>query len=220
MSLSVVIPTYDHWSLCHSLLFNIYQFNRSVDEVLVIDNGSTELDYHKGLEWWTLQRMLPIKVLELEENIGFLRACNVGVRKASGDNIILISNDVEVKTDIVSIISNKLNYEPKTIIGNRLISFDSGWNTFNGRIFPYLEGWLLAFTKTAWKDIGGFDDIFAPNDMEDVDFSTTAVSKGYTLFSMDNANISHMGAQTLKYSPEREAITIRNKAKFQEKWMK
>lgn len=220
MSLSVVIPTYNHWDLCHSLLFDLYNFNRSADEILVIDDGSTDLDYHQGLGWWKSQNLLPLRVLEMEENTGFLRACNAGVRKASGDVIILISNDVSVKVDIVSIVVNKLNYEPKTIIGGRLLDFDTGWNKFGDRLFPYLEGWLLAFTKDAWKDAGGFDERYIPNDYEDVDISTSWISKGYALYPLNDSKINHLGGKTINFSPEREKITRVNKEKFRMKWIK
>lgn len=219
MSVSIVVPCFNHWELCHSLLFDLYQYCRSAEEVLVVDDGSTDLDFIKGLQWWQEQHLLPLRIMELEENIGFLKACNAGVRKAKGDIVILISNDVHVKDDIVSIVANKLNYEPKTIIGNRLIEFDTGWNTFGGRIFPYLEGWLLAFTKSAWNELKGFDEIYSPYDCEDLDFSTNAIDKGYTLFSIDNSKVTHMGAQSIGFNPQREAITIRNKEKFRKKWM-
>ena len=106
-----------------------------------------------------------------------------------------------------------------SLVGNFTQSQLDGMN-FDGKIFPYLEGWLLAFTKDAWNEIGGFDPIYAPNDAEDIDFSTTALSKGYKLIPLPEGLVTHIGSQTLSYGPEREALTKINIEKFRKKWMK
>lgn len=217
--ISIVIPTFNKWELAHQLLFDLYQFNRDVYEVLIINNGSTELDYFQGLEWWRENKMLSLRVLEMEENVGFLRACNAGVRAAKGDVIILVSNDVRIKENITKNILDILS-KSKSIIGGKYYLSSTGWNEFDGQIFPYLEGWLLAFEKEGWNEIGCFDEIFAPNDYEDVDFSTAALAKGYTLVELAGSKITHLGSQTISYGPEREAITKQNREKFRKKWVK
>jgi len=218
---SVVIPVHNRWDLSHQILWDLYKTCRaSIDEVLVVDDASTMSVVHDGINWWWSRQMLPLKVEYLKENVGFLKASNHGMAKASGDILILLSNDVRIQTNFIEDVKTVLSNEPKTIVGNRLIAFDSGWNTFNGRIYQYLEGWLLALTKEAWKDLGGFDEIYAPSDMEDVDLSTRGIEKGYLLLSMDNDKIRHIGGQSIGFNPEREKITIRNKELFRQKWVK
>jgi GT2 family glycosyltransferase len=190
-----------------------------LDEVLVVNDASTDDTVYQGLVWWKQQKMLPLKEFRLSENKRFLRASNQGMGMAHGDILVLLSNDVIVKDDICKQIRDIIDNDKRVLIGNRLIAFDSGWNTFNGRTYQYLEGWLLACTKEVWEDLGGFDDQYAPSDFEDVDLSTTAISKGYTLLSIDNPKITHMGGQSIGYNPEREAITKRNREKFREKWL-
>jgi GT2 family glycosyltransferase len=222
--LSVVIPFYNHWDLVHQSLFDLYQHCRnSLDEVLVVNDASTDDTVYQGLMWWKEQKMLPLKELQLSENQRFLRASNKGMAKASGDILVLLSNDVRVKDDLCRQIINTISvehYGERVLVGGRLLGWDTGWNTFDGKTFPYLEGWLLACTKTVWKELGGFDDIYAPNDFEDVDLSTRAVSLGYSLVNLDNPRVTHIGAQSIGYNPEREAITKRNREKFRAKWIK
>lgn len=218
MKVSVVIPYFNGWSMTHSLLFDLFNFCKGIDEVLLIDNGSTEKD---GRDWWIDNGMLPLRVLRIPENIGFLKAANYGMAEAAGDVLVLISNDVQIKTDVIGQIRNLLsNDNYLQIIGGRCLDFDTGWNNFDGKIFPYLEGWLLACYKEDWNRLGGFDEFFAPHDYEDIDFSTKAISKGYTLVGLESPKISHASGATLKYSPERLAITERNQYKFRVKWVK
>lgn len=220
LSVSVVIPFFNHWELTHQLLFDLYNYSRDkIYEVVVVDNGSTEVT---GLDWWKDAKMLPLRVIQVKQNKGFLLAANTGMAAANGDILVLISNDVRVPSDLIGHIQEFLTPPNRHmfIMGGRKYDSDTGWNNFDGRIFHYLEGWLLACTQFAWRDIGGFDERFAPNDYEDIDFSTTALKKGYGLVPIAPFMAQHMGAQTISYGPEREALTKINREKFREKWIK
>jgi len=219
-SISIVIPFYNHYELLHSLLFDLYSKCRfRLSEVLLVNDGSTEKDVYEGISWWKKKKLLPIRGMDMEEDVGFLRASNAGIRKASGDIIVLLSDDVKIHDDFLPQVVSTLEANPKTLMGARLLDWDTGWNTFDGKTFPYLEGWLLAATKSAWQELGGFDDRFAPNDYEDIDLSTQAAVLGYSLVPLDTDKVEHLGGRTIGYSVEREAITKTNQRKFKEKWM-
>lgn len=215
MKVSVVIPFYNHWDLTHALLFDLYNYCKGIDEVLLIDNGSTEKD---GRDWWIDNGMLPIRVLRIPENIGFLKAANYGMVEAKGDVLTLISNDVSIKENIIETIREYLRLG-HVIVGGRCLDFDTGWNTFDGKVFPYLEGWLIGCTKPTWEELGGFDDYFAPNDYEDIDFSTKAIVQGYTLVALDSPQVRHISGATIGYNPQRLALTEANRVRFKKKWM-
>lgn len=219
-SFSFVIPTYNHYNLLHQSLFDIYQKCYPVDEVIVVDDCSDAEDYRNGLKWWKEQGMLPIRHLRLPENVGFLRASNAGLKRAQGDIVCLLSNDVRIYRDIVSEIRKVLSSRTGgTLVGGRLLDFDTGWNTFNDRVFPYLEGWLLATTKDAWDELFYLDTQYAPCDMEDVDLSTKALNLGYKLEALPFDMTHHLGGQSIGFNPEREKITIANKERFRQKWI-
>lgn len=220
MTVSVVIPTYNHYELIHQSLWDLYKKTSGIDEVLVVNDASTDDTFYIGLSWWKDQKLLPIKELRLKENVGFLRASNKGVAKASGDVIVLLSNDVRVYRDFIQEVVDILHENDKHLIGGRLLDWDTGWNVFNGKLYQYIEGWLLACTKDAWNRFGGFDERFVPNDYEDVDLSTTALDLGYSLVELSNGCVEHIGAQSIGYNVEREKITNSNKEKFAKKWIK
>lgn len=220
-SVSVVLLTHNHWPLCHQALWDLYKnCKESLAEVVIVNDASTDSDYYDGLSWWKKQNLLPIRELRLKEGHHFIKAANKGMAKASGDVLILLSNDVRVFGDICKDIADILDHDPKCLVGGKLLNFDTGWNTFDGKVFPYIEGWLMACTKDAWNEFGGMDVNLAPHDFEDVDLSTTAVSLGYSLIAIDANKTQHIGAQTIGYNPEREALTRRNREKFKEKWIK
>lgn len=221
MTFSFVIPNYNRYDLVHQCLYDIYQHCMPVHEVIIVNDGCTQSESFTGLEWWKTTQMLPVKVLNLDINVGFLKASNAGMKKATGDIICLLSNDVRVRGDIVQRIEHILKNTPISLVGGRLLDYDTGWNNFDGEIFPYIEGWLLAMTKFGWENILYFDEDFSPNDFEDVDLSTKMlrIVEGKLLALPEDITF-HMGAQSIGFNPEREALTIKNKEKFRAKWVK
>jgi len=113
-----------------------------------------------------------LRHLRMKNNGGFILSSNAGIKRATGDIVCLLSSDVKLRMDIVKPIENVLETTPKCLVGGRLIDWDSGWNTFNGQTFPYLEGWLLSATKQGWEELGYLDEDLVPHDFEDVSLST------------------------------------------------
>lgn len=226
-SVSIVIPTYNHFDLLHQLLWDIYKNCSLVEEVIVVDNGSTDKEVQTGLAWWSNSHMLPIETITLENNVGFLRAANVGLKAAVEDVVCLISNDVRIYKDLVvmaqALPTVELQQGNKILLGGKVYNDSTGWNEMSGRVFPYVEGWLLIAKQESWQELNYFDEQFAPNDYEDIDLSTTAISLGYSLAQITpdaGAVVEHIGAQTIGYGDVREAGTCINQKKFQEKWCK
>lgn len=222
MKVSIVIPSYKHPELAGQILMDIYQ-NCSVDEVIVVDDFSQDEKTFDIYRFWQRVDSFPLKVLYTPENLGFLRASNFGMKQATGDIIALISSDVVIKKDLGKIVREIITTpQDKILLGGRLLDFDTGWNTFNSHTYMYVEGWALISTKTGWEELGYFDGQFAPHDFEDVDLSTTAVSKGFMLrtFSPWHGDVlEHMVAKSIGYTDERRAITEAHRELFRKKWI-
>lgn len=220
----VVIPVYNNWTQCHNLLWDLYRYcvNDIASVVVVNDCSDEEEMVSGGLRWWEKEsKLLPLKVYSNEYNQGFLKTANFGMSKVKGepfDVIMLISTDVSIKAPIMEQALTLCDSE-KSLVGGRLLNWDTGWNTFNGTIYPYLEGWLLAASQKSWETLGYFDERYAPCDYEDVDLSTKATHIGFTLEALNHPLVRHLGGQSIGYSPEREAKTKINRIKFMEKWV-
>jgi GT2 family glycosyltransferase len=220
LSISVVIPAYNNWKHTHPLLFDIYNNFPQDTEIIVADDCSTDEEVMTGLNWWQTGLLKDrLRVIRNEKNVGFLRNSNFAVSKATNEIVVLISNDVKISDKTIA---NKLEEifkqsEGFTLVGNRLLDFDTGWNTIEKVVYPYLEGYFLAFKKSEWLQVGGFDERFTNCDCEDLDLSTTYLAGGGKLVFLD-AEMVHLGAQSYRYSPEREANTKANQERWREKW--
>jgi O-antigen biosynthesis protein len=213
MGISIVVLTYGKWELTHQVLSDIRQFFPA-DEVVLVDNGSEDKATEAGAKFW--KNMLPIKYLRLEENIGFAGGANAGLEAATKRNIALISNDVRITNKWPYTMVSQMGQNE--LLGGVLHSHDTGWNTFDGKTFPYLEGWFLSALSSVWETLGYFDTSYCPHDYEDIDLSTTALRYGFELKPIVDGLI-HKGGGTLGYNPEREMITLRNQERFMKKWL-
>jgi len=219
-TVSIVIPTYNHWSMTHALIQGLLSHEKDrITEIVVVDDGSQEVC---EFDWGNLG---VVKTYKMPKNVGFTLTANAGLEMclkppASRHLIFLISNDVQIKGKFIEQASDVLFGARAAFVGNKMFTHDTGWNTFNGKTFRYLEGAFLACTSDGWRDIGLLDPNYAPFDYEDMDVCTTAQSKGYKLVPLNNPNIIHQGGGTLGYTPERRAITERNREYFRKKWVK
>lgn len=223
MKFTICIPSFNNWKLTHSLLFDIYNnFPQDVD-VLVVDDCSPDAEVLQGLAWWQTGMLKGrLHTIINKENLGFLRSSNLGVSLAMGDVVMLISTDVRIsdKSIVPKLEEIFSKAEVPTLVGNRLLDYDTGWNTIENVIYPYLEGYFLVFKKSEWDEFGGFDERYAPSDFEDVCLSVTYSKNGGQLISLLNEKIVHIGAQSYGYTEERRNRTERNKKLFEEKWKK
>lgn len=215
--ISIVILGYNGWSMTHQLLMDVKQKCPQAYEVIVVDNASEDVNVQRGLEFWKGLDVLPLQVVTLKSNRGFIGGMNVGLKKATGDVIVLLSNDVRITgNSFWGDLATTFKASRRTLLGGIVYAHDTGWNVFKGRLFPYVEGWFLAATKEFWDIVGGLEEMYAPSDFEDVHLSTQAIEMGYTLQTI--GGIQHLGAKTYGYNSERLERTNRNRLRFAKYW--
>ena len=222
---SFVLPFYNHWDLTHARLGEFRKFLPDSCEIVLVDDCSTEEDCRKGIAFWQKSGAArhPIKYTRNETNKGFPYSVNKGVSIASGDVVVIYSNDVVMFRDITKELDPI--FEERTddvLIGNRIIDWDGGWNSIQHKghtsIIPYLEGWFLACRKSVWEKLGGFDERYGLSDFEDVDLSTAAMYYFIPTISLNSTALKHLGGQSFKFDETRLERTKKNKLLWEEKW--
>ena len=88
-SVTAIVPTYERAALVARALESIYAQTRPPDEVIVVDDGSTD-----GTAELVRERF-PAALLIQQNNAGVSAARNAGVARASGDWIALLDSDDE-----------------------------------------------------------------------------------------------------------------------------
>src|SRR5690349_17457548 len=92
MSLTAVVPVWNGRELVAALLASLAAQTRRPDEILVIDNGSTD-----GTP--ELARQRGARVIGMGRNCGFAPAVNRGIREARSEWIAVLNSDVQLAPD-------------------------------------------------------------------------------------------------------------------------
>lgn len=209
---SVIIAAHNQVEASYYALSALLLAHNTVSfEVVLVDDGST--DETAEIEKW----VSGIRVIRNEQPLRFLKACNRGVREATGKFIVLLNNDTEVtvgwldalvdafhRFENVGAVGAKLLYPDGRLQDAGGIIWGSGnpWNYGNGmnpwdprfcyaRQVDYLSGAALMTTKEIWDEVGGFSQYLEPMYFEDTDFSFKVREAGYKTYFVPSSVVYH-----------------------------
>jgi len=211
---SIVIPNYNGIKFMADCLDALMKQTQEDVEVIVVDNcskdGSAEL-VESSYPW--------AKLVRLEENFGFSRAVNEGIRLAEAPYVILLNNDTEVHMDFAAELLKGIRKSDDIFsASSKMISFHDrermddggdlycalGWAFARGKdksisqyerecdIFAACAGAAI-YRKSIFDEIGYFDeDHFAY--LEDIDIGYRAKIFGYRNVYIPTAVVYHVGS--------------------------
>ena len=95
--LSVVIPNWNGMAYLKACLDSLENQSFQNFEILMVDNGSKD-----GSTAFVRKHYPQVRILELDQNYGFCRAVNLGIRSARAPYIVLLNNDVEADRECLA----------------------------------------------------------------------------------------------------------------------
>lgn len=98
-TLSIVIPTWNGRALLVDCLASIREQSRPADEIIVVDDGSTD-----DTATFLADDHPDVRIVRLDVNSGFCVAANAGIRAATGDLILLLNNDMTLARDCLELL--------------------------------------------------------------------------------------------------------------------
>jgi glycosyltransferase involved in cell wall biosynthesis len=97
VTVSVVIPTYNRRDRLRAVLSPL--LGDGADEIVVVDDGGADGSYDLLCEWAASEsRLVPVRI----ENRGEAGARQEGAKRASGDVVLFLDDDVVARPDLVS----------------------------------------------------------------------------------------------------------------------
>ena len=223
LTVSLIIPTWQRRELVLRLLDLLECQTHPADEVIVVDNGSTD-----GTADAVAGRAT---VIRLTENQGFARAVNLGIKAAKGDWVGILNNDVEPRPDWLEILHKSSNefVTGKLLNKNNPAILDGTfdllsraavpWRAGNGRSSHFLNynnriqfaPWTaVLYRRTVFDQVGLLDETFGSY-YEDVDFGLRCAEAGITGEYEPAAIALHEGSATLgAWRPATVRLLTRN----------
>lgn len=231
---SIITVNYKQPTVTCELLDSIASLSYPNLETIVVDNGQL----HDDSPIYKIH--LPeVKVLNVEENVGFACGNNIGIRAASGDFMFLVNNDTEISDGVIEELlkvfkqkkigaaspilryhsNKKVQYAGFTEINaltgrNQLIQEVSNQTLTET---PYIHGAAVMIPKAIVKDCGEMpEDYFLY--YEELDWSRIIRSKGYSLKVLHSVSVLHKeSVSTGKNSPLKVYYQTRNRIHFMRK---
>ena len=238
---SIVVPVHDHWDLTAGCLTSIADDATSVGyEVIVVDDAST--DETPG----RLAQVTGIRVVRLDENVGFLGAANAGIAAALGRYVVLLNNDTVCRpgwldalvataaaNPAIGVVGAKLVYPDGRLqeAGGIIWQDGSGHNygrdqdaddpRFNFvRDVDYCSGACLLVRRELLTALGGLDPRFSPAYYEDTDLCFSARAAGYRVVYQPAAVVCHLegASHGTDVTSGVKQHQVVNQARFVDKW--
>lgn len=229
---SIIFPTYNGWVDTKECLKSILRqnFPQNNLDVFVVDNNSQDLTPSY------IQKYFPnVKLVTNNQNLGYAKAVNIGIKKSRGGYVLLSNNDIVLDKNYILNMVKLAQSDPKIgVIGSMVyLKNPKGKIGFNGlKINPYLGyhqydlnnlnmirdcdippagGFFVR--RSVFDKIGLLDEGFFVY-FEDVDFCLRAKHHGYKVI-FNPKSIAYHGHARTTLRENFETIVFRG---YKSKW--
>lgn len=195
---SIIVPLFNH---CEDLTIpfvrRLLRHSSRVDyELLLVNNGSSDAtdEYIRDVA----HKVKHVKAINLKKNLGFGGGNNAGYKKARGEYVCFISNDVMIEGRWLEPLIEACQKQ-EGLYGQDYYDFNT-LTEFRGIPTPYLGGYLMFGTKKMFDSVEEdgeiFDSGFGTAYFEDVDLSVRCVNAGYPIKGLSYIPVRHLGSKS------------------------
>jgi GT2 family glycosyltransferase len=212
MKASIIIPVWngkEYLSRC----FDALRLQSYSDfEIIAVDNNSTD-----GSVNFIANHYPQVSLIRNPCNLGFAGGCNVGLRAAKGDILVLLNQDTRVSPDWLSVLAGRLQNPEVGVVGckalypdGQTIQHAGGWIEWplglahhygqgesdsgqwdEPRSLDYVTGAAMAFRREILERVGFLDEGFWPGYFEDADFCFLVREAGFEVKYDPKAVVIH-----------------------------
>lgn len=240
-AVSIVIPVYNQFRYTYACLQSILKNSGDVSyEILIANDCSTDITGQIA------HVAKNVRLITTEHNMRFLRNCNNAAQYARGEYILFLNNDTQVMENwLQPLIDLMENHADIGMVGSKLIYPDgklqeaggivwkdaSAWNyghlknpddpEFNYvKEVDYISGAAIMIRSSLWREIGGFDERFAPAYYEDTDLAFEVRKHGYKVVYQPQSVVVHFEgiSNGTDVTSGQKMYQQVNRDRFYEKW--
>lgn len=234
LNMSVIVLNWNGRDLlkkCMPPLIVAVEYVKGTHEIIVVDNGSSD-----GSVQFLKSKFPKVKVIALERNFGISPASNIGAKSAKGEILVFLNNDIMLKRDSLKFMLKYFKKPEIFGVSPKLIKWDK--KTIEGEFFgttfvlgtvvqtrpnmdkidtkefklprltAFAPGGASAIDKKKFLELGGFDEIYSPFYMEDVDLSYRAYKRGWICIYEPSAVFYHRHGATLTRTFGKETLQL------------
>ena len=205
-------------------------------EVIIVDNGSAD-----GSADFVAENYSQARLIRNQRNLGFAGGCNVGLRAAHGNVLVLLNQDTVVQPGWLKTLVKALEDPQVGVVGCKILEADGKTlNHCGGSLdlmsaqtqhrgageldqgqydeavdVEYVTGAALAVRRDVLEQVGLMDERFFPGYYEDTDFCLRVREAGFRIRYVPDAVIIHyVSASTHQHWVRRRFYYYRNRLLF------
>jgi GT2 family glycosyltransferase len=174
------------------------------------------------------------RLIQISENVGVAKAWNIGVSACLNEVLVISNDDVEFRERSINVLVDELFNGDKVgqvgPEGGDWYRDSSGERRGKDQVesVDEISGYFFITTRTAYNTVGGFDEIYSPAGVEEIDYSFALRRAGFLCLVIPNSGIVHHGhhgvsakSQVISFlgtSIDTHSLDKRNKEYFIKKW--
>jgi len=232
-----IIPVWNQLELTTKCIEALAKNTRYPYRLILIDNGS-DADTKRYLENTVTQMraggardLIDAIVIRNEENAGFVKAANQGMKISDAPYVCVLNNDtIPAAGWLEEMVEFAERHEDIGLInpqcnGHGTMAIDDYAKVLAKERDAYMEmnqcqGFCMLIKRALIKKIGFFDESFGMGGFDDTDYSMRAHRAGFRCASMKAAYVYHRLHGSFDVSGDRESWVRRNQEIYYDKWGK
>ena len=229
--LDIVICVFNHKEIVKACVTAILNNTPSKYRIIFVDDGS-DLETKNYLRDFCVKNASFTELLENEQNMGYTKSANRGLRAATAAYVCLLNSDTEVTwgwdTSMIQLLKADQKLAAVGPMSNHASSqsVSQEFNPYDlapiaSPILPivgYLNGFCMILSHSALIKIGYLDEEnFAPAYGEENDWAIRAYQAGFHIRVCDSAFVRHEGSVS-HGTNIREKLTLKAQANLQSKY--
>jgi GT2 family glycosyltransferase len=235
--LSVIMVLFNQFELTMLALCSLRDNFDSAIELILVDNASS--DDTRRIEDF----VLGAKLLRLDGNIGFLRACNFALPHVTAPALLYLNNDTELGRAAIAGALTRLDSDEKIgAVGGKIIrthgalqeagsiiwndGMTTGYMRDASPLAPeanfvrdvdYCSAVFLLCRAALVRRLGGFDEDFSPAYYEEVDLCVRMIGSGHRIVYDPAVVVHHLEFGSANHSEASMALMRRGRRIFKQK---
>ncbi len=228
----IVIPVWNHLEMTRECINSIKKHTNSPYRLIIIDNASNKqtAEYLRSL---TRQDDLKAVILRNEENKGFIKAVNQGMRFSDAHYVCIMNNDTVVTNgwlrELIDILRKNSGIgiiNPSSNTSGQFpgkLHIDTYAERLKGLKGEYQElytcrAFAMVVKREVIDKIGYLDEIYGIGYFDDTDYCKRTQKAGYKTVRAKASYVYHKGSQSFSKLKEKKDLFRENENRFISKW--
>lgn len=232
MSCDIIIPVFNELEITKNCIDSVLKNTDLSYRLIVIDNASNPdtSAYLASLK----DTVLGLLLIRNEQNLGYVKAVNQGIRQSSADFVCLLNNDTIVTdgwlSEMIGIADDNydigiINPSSNTLAqalpkGQTAEFYSRSLKSFKGKWgeLGQCSGFCMLIKREVIEKVGLFDESYDVGYFEEADYCRRAQKAGYRFARAKAAYVYHIERYTFDKRPDREELFAKNRKLFESRW--